>query len=197
MYTRGVKVTKVKQAEVTNSHKLLFCKMNKMSHCCVELLQVFTILFLSTGQGFHFGGNQCQAGGGNQLLRFRLQQGQAGEPNQCQAGCCNQLGRFGLQQGHSGGPFISRSSRTEVTNWDDSEVTKVQQAEVANGHKLLFCKMNKMSHCCVELLQVFTLFRWFKFTLKPPNRITRNKLQLAIWDTSAWPFLVKFGHNGP
>ena len=41
------------------------------------------------------------------------------------------------------------------------------------------------------------LFRWFKFTLKPPNRITRDKLRLAIWDTSAWPFLVKFGHNGP
>ena len=41
------------------------------------------------------------------------------------------------------------------------------------------------------------VFRWFKFTLKPPNRITHDKLRLAIWDTSAWPFLVKFGHNGP
>ena len=61
---------KVKQAEVTNGHKLLFCKMNKMSHCCVELLQVFTLLFLSTGQGFHFGGHQGQAGGGNQLGGF-------------------------------------------------------------------------------------------------------------------------------
>ena len=70
---------KVKQVEVTNGHKLLFCKMNKMSHCCVELLQVFTLLFLSTGQGFHFGGHQGQAGGGNQLGRFGLQQGQAGK----------------------------------------------------------------------------------------------------------------------
>ena len=43
----------------------------------------------------------------------------------------------------------------------------------------------------------YSVFRWFKFTLKPPNRITRDKLRLAIWDTSAWPFLVKFGHNGP
>ena len=64
--------------------------MNKMSHCCVELLQVFTLLFLSTGQGFHFGGHQGQAGGlhqgqaggGNQLGRFRLQQSQAGRGNQ-------------------------------------------------------------------------------------------------------------------
>ena len=39
--------------------------------------------------------------------------------------------------------------------------------------------------------------RWFKFTLKPPNRITGEKLRLAIWDTSFWNFWVKFGHNGP
>ena len=31
---------------------------------------------------------------------------------------------------------------------------------------------------------VHLIFRWFKFTLKPPYRITRDKLQLAIWDTS-------------
>ena len=30
--------------------------------------------------------------------------------------------------------------------------------------------------------------RWFKFTLKPPNRITHDKLRLAIWDTSFWTF---------
>ena len=41
------------------------------------------------------------------------------------------------------------------------------------------------------------VFRWFKFTLKPPNRITCDKLRLAIWDTSFWTFWVKFGHNGP
>ena len=41
------------------------------------------------------------------------------------------------------------------------------------------------------------VFRWFKFTLKPPNRITRDKLRLAIWDTSAWTFWLKFGHKGP
>ena len=41
------------------------------------------------------------------------------------------------------------------------------------------------------------VFRWFKFTLKTPNRITHDKLRLAIWDTSFWNFWVKFGHNGP
>ena len=32
------------------------------------------------------------------------------------------------------------------------------------------------------------VFRWFKFTLKPPYRIAIGKLQLAIWDTSFWTF---------
>ena len=41
------------------------------------------------------------------------------------------------------------------------------------------------------------VFRWFKFTLKPPNRITRGKLRLAIWDTSFWTSWLKFGHKGP
>ena len=37
------------------------------------------------------------------------------------------------------------------------------------------------------------LFRWFKFTLKPPNSITHGNLLSAIWDTSHWNFFVKFG----
>ena len=40
-------------------------------------------------------------------------------------------------------------------------------------------------------------FRWFKFTLKPPYRIMRDKLRLAIWDASFWTFWLKFGHKGP
>ena len=42
-----------------------------------------------------------------------------------------------------------------------------------------------------------SLFRWFKFTLKPPYSIAIGKLWLAIWDTSFWTFLVKFGHKEP
>ena len=41
------------------------------------------------------------------------------------------------------------------------------------------------------------IFRWFKFTLKPPYSIAHDKLRLAIWDTSCWTFWLKFGHKGP
>ena len=30
---------------------------------------------------------------------------------------------------------------------------------------------------------VWAIFRWFKFSLKPPYSIAHDKLQLAIWDT--------------
>ena len=43
----------------------------------------------------------------------------------------------------------------------------------------------------------FPVFRWFKFTLKPPYSIPIGKLRLAIWDTSFWTFWLKFGHKGP
>ena len=49
-----------------------------------------------------------------------------------------------------------------------------------------------MSHWLTDML-----FRWFKFALKPPYRITHSKLRLAIWDTSFWTFWLKFGHKGP
>ena len=41
------------------------------------------------------------------------------------------------------------------------------------------------------------IFRWFKFTLKPPYSIACDNLRLAIWDTSFWTFWLKFGHKGP
>ena len=41
---------------------------------------------------------------------------------------------------------------------------------------------------------VFVLvFRWFKFTLKPPYTIESGYLLLAIWGTSHWTSFVKFG----
>ena len=42
-----------------------------------------------------------------------------------------------------------------------------------------------------------SVFRWFKFTLKPPYSIAHDNLRLAIWDTSFWTFWLKFGHKGP
>ena len=41
-----------------------------------------------------------------------------------------------------------------------------------------------------------SLFRWFKFTLKPPYSIALDNLRFAIWDTSFWTFWLKFGHKG-
>ena len=37
------------------------------------------------------------------------------------------------------------------------------------------------------------IFRWFKFTLKPPYSGASEHSLLAIWDTSHWNFFVKFG----
>ena len=42
-----------------------------------------------------------------------------------------------------------------------------------------------------------SLFRWFKFTLKPPNSMACRNFFLAIWDTSHWNFFVKFGLKTP
>ena len=49
----------------------------------------------------------------------------------------------------------------------------------------------------VDIEIIVEIIRWFKFTLKPPYSITRDKLRLAIWDTSFWTFWLKFGHKGP
>ena len=49
----------------------------------------------------------------------------------------------------------------------------------------------------VHLIVANSVFRWFKFTLKPPYSIAHDKLRLAIWDTSFWTFWLKFGHKGP
>ena len=37
------------------------------------------------------------------------------------------------------------------------------------------------------------IFRWFKFTLKPPYSGVSERSLSAIWDTSHWNFFVKFG----
>ena len=55
--------------------------------------------------------------------------------------------------------------------------------------------MGAYGHATPPLLKA--IFRWFKFTLKPPYSIMHDKLRLAIWDTSFWTFWLKFGHKGP
>ena len=55
----------------------------------------------------------------------------------------------------------------------------------------MFTKIEKIYLHCGKF--VTGVFRWFKFTLKPPNSIMHGNLLLAIWDTSHWNFFVKFG----
>ena len=63
--------------------------------------------------------------------------------------------------------------------------------------------MNKIARVVIpwpaENFKISTklIFRWFKFTLKPPYSIARGKLRLAFWDTYFWTFWLKFGHKGP
>ena len=66
-----------------------------------------------------------------------------------------------------------------------------------NRVNMVTYKMDQIE--CIKQMGVYfnASFRWFKFTLKPPYSITHGKLQLAIWDTSFWTFLVKFGHKLP
>ena len=55
------------------------------------------------------------------------------------------------------------------------------------GEVSVLCLMEAMVH------QICTVFRWFKFTLKPPYTIASGNLLSAIWDTSHWTSFVKFG----
>ena len=60
---------------------------------------------------------------------------------------------------------VTKLKHLEVTNSDINKVkqvdstkvkqlqvdsTKVKQVQVTNSHKFLFCKMNKISQCCVD-----------------------------------------------
>ena len=52
-------------------------------------------------------------------------------------------------------------------------------------------KCKKVRSCDIYI----PIFRWFKFTLKPPYTITHGNLLMAIWDTFHWTSFVKFGHK--
>ena len=53
------------------------------------------------------------------------------------------------------------------------------------------------SEIIMKTISYCFFIRWFKFTLKPPYSIAHDNLRLAIWDTSFWTFLLKFGHKEP
>ena len=70
------------------------------------------------------------------------------------------------------------------------------QAQISSFSTELSRKQ-KLFYVATDLHYIHKLFRWFKFTLKPPYSIAHDKLRLAIWDTSFWTFWLKFGHKGP
>ena len=74
--------------------------------------------------------------------------------------------------------------------WDLAQVNKANMLMSLNNHKLLCSCHMKLCHFQNRV------FRWFKFTLKLPYSIVHDNLRLAIWDTSFWTFLLKFGHKG-
>ena len=43
-----------------------------------------------------------------------------------------------------------------------------------------------------DILKLWHVFRWFKFTLKPPYTIMHGNFLSTIWDTSHWTSFVKF-----
>ena len=67
------------------------------------------------------------------------------------------------------------------------------------GHSLSTVNSGKQSETSRRKGQVEAdekarwIFRWFKFTLKPPYTIASGNLLSAIWDTSHWTSFVKFG----
>ena len=66
-----------------------------------------------------------------------------------------------------------------------SEASKVRQ--ISKQCDLTILNFGRM------LVVAPRLFRWFKFTLKPPYTIASGNLLLAIWDTSHWTSFVKLG----
>ena len=55
------------------------------------------------------------------------------------------------------------------------------------GPFLVGCDALKVLLWAVEVGTL--VFRWFKFTLKPPNSMGHGNLLSAIWDTFHWNFL--------
>ena len=72
------------------------------------------------------------------------------------------------------------------------------QSSCSLVHSPAFRFWRFLANVSLEYLNLLLcLFRWFKFTLKPPNSMARGNFFLAIWDTSHWNFFVKFGLKTP
>ena len=88
-----------------------------------------------------------------------------------------------MQQKNNSNIFI------EVERWSAWNEPRI---ELPEGPFVHGCQVSKkgMGICFTSV------FRWFKFTLKPPYSITCGKLQLAIWDTFFLDFLAQIWTQG-
>ena len=116
-----------------------------------------------------------------------------------QIGCPNQYKnpQWSNQKGHSQ-PWDKRSYlRGRGDNFGG--IPERYQARVDNNRDQVCTCRNQYSPIREPKLSRYDgsipwrVFRWFKFTLKPPYRIVNGNFFSAIWDTSHWNFLVKFG----
>ena len=82
-------------------------------------------------------------------------------------------------------PYTVAHGHILLTIWDTSHWTSF----VKFGLKAAW----DISYDILWLILKYVIFRWFKFTLKPPYTIAHGNLSSAIWDTSHWTSFVKFG----
>ena len=57
----------------------------------------------------------------------------------------------------------------------------------------VFLDLCECSLAIPPAVRCLSIFRWFKFTLKPSYTVVHGNLLSAIWDTSHWTSFVKFG----
>ena len=88
---------------------------------------------------------------------------------------------------------IASISNSELIAWI------LLQAQLAQSHTLIQWSVTCLTYFHnfqidkSNIFKAIHVFRWFKFTLKPPYSGASERSLLAIWDTSHWNFFVKFG----
>ena len=62
-----------------------------------------------------------------------------------------------------------------------------------NWHQYVWTSLCQFIFLWTSSIVQVLVFRWFKFTLKPPYTVVHGNLLSAIWDTSHWTSFVNFG----
>ena len=83
---------------------------------------------------------------------------------------------------------LSEKTKDSVTPFIIVNLSNDQYLEFPENHVVAFAEKDNMEG---------EVFRWFKFTLKPPNSMACWNCYLAFWDTFHWNIFVKFGLKTP